>query len=323
MASSSGMSLCCPPTNQRISSEMLWGLPASWNTGLPSDFRCSDVWMWPLCPGQSLDHLAMNVAIMPLRCARILVNVLNSAPRSAASSASQYWIAASSTPGPGLGVQSLDGNAHVGAELQQLVIELRVHRRAQHRVTEEARRHGGEIAEALLAHRLRRLLEHEEFELGGGDGLVAQVVGFPDHAPQSGARADGLGLLRELAQEHDHVAFEGNAAAGLGHHAHRGIRVGRVPARVLHVVVELVVRIPAQHHVAEAEALVERGEKLVAAHVLTAQDAVVVEDTDLDVFELAFLDDAAGVGRGADVFGLHRRTLIYARPESMCRNGPD
>ena len=56
--------------------------------------------MWPLCPGQSLDHLAMNVAIMPLRCARIFVKVLNNAPRSAASSASQYWIAASSTPGP-------------------------------------------------------------------------------------------------------------------------------------------------------------------------------------------------------------------------------
>jgi hypothetical protein len=78
-----------------------------------------------------------------------------------------------------------------------------------------------------------------------------------------------------------------------------------VPARVLHVVVELVVGIPAQHHVAEAESLVERGEKLVAAHVLTAHDSIVVEDTDLDMIELALLDDAAGVGRGADVLGLH------------------
>ena len=58
------------------------------------------MWMWPLCPGQLPDHLAMKVAIRPRRCASTLRKVLNSAARSAASSASSTAIAASSTPGP-------------------------------------------------------------------------------------------------------------------------------------------------------------------------------------------------------------------------------
>ena len=129
------------------------------------------------------------------------------------------------------------------------------------------------------------------------------------------ARADRLGAFGELAEEHDHVAFEGQRAAGVRQHAHRRVRIGGVPAGVFHVVVELVVRVPAQHHVAEAEALVERGEELVAAHVLAAHDTVVVEDADLDVIELAFLDDLAGVGRGADVFGGHGTLFLYECPE--------
>ena len=39
--------------------------------------------MWPLWPGQSRDHFAMNVAISLLRCASTLVKVLNSAALSA------------------------------------------------------------------------------------------------------------------------------------------------------------------------------------------------------------------------------------------------
>ena len=101
----------------------------------------------------------------------------------------------------------------------------------------------------------------------------------------------------------------GHSAAGIWQHSHRRIRVGGVPARVFHVVIELVVRVPAQHHVAEAESLVERGEELVAAHVLAAHDAVVVEHSHLDVVELALLDDLAGVGRGTDGFGGHFTTL--------------
>jgi hypothetical protein len=82
-----------------------------------------------------------------------------------------------------------------------------------------------------------------------------------------------------------------------------------VPAGVLHVVVELIVRVPAEHDVAEAETLVERREELVPAHVLAAHDAVVVEHADLDVVELALLDDLAGIGRRTHVFRSHEGSL--------------
>ena len=198
MANNSGMSFCCPPTYQRISSDMLCGLAASWNAGLAVGLALSEVWMWPLCPGQSFDHLAMNVAIRPLRCARILVKVLNSAPRSAASSASQYWMAASSTPGPVSVCRPSSGMRMPGAHAHELVIELRMHARAQHGVAEEARRQGCEVAKALFAHRLRRFLEHEEFEFGGGVHRVAQVVGLAS-------------TRRSVARGHTASAFSANS----------------------------------------------------------------------------------------------------------------
>ena len=51
MARSSGISFCCPPTNQRMASLIEWGRPASWNTDSP-DFDLSERWMCPLWPGR-------------------------------------------------------------------------------------------------------------------------------------------------------------------------------------------------------------------------------------------------------------------------------
>ena len=112
----------------------------------------SEVWMWPLCPGQSLDHLAMNVAIMPLRCAEHLGEGLEQ--RAAIGGFERLAILNGrfEHARAGLGVQAFERNAQSGAHVHELVIELRVHARAQHRVAEEARRHGGEVAEALVAH---------------------------------------------------------------------------------------------------------------------------------------------------------------------------
>ena len=56
--------------------------------------------MCPLCPGQSRDHFAMNVAIMLLRWASTFMKVLNSAALSAEASAPSNAMAASITPGP-------------------------------------------------------------------------------------------------------------------------------------------------------------------------------------------------------------------------------
>ena len=102
-----------------------------------------------------LDHLAMKVAIRPWRCASTFVKVLNSAARSAASRASQYVERGLEHAGSGLGVQSLDREAHGLAEIEQLVIQRRMHGTAQHRIAESAGRHGLELPIALVAHRLR------------------------------------------------------------------------------------------------------------------------------------------------------------------------
>ena len=67
-------------------------------------------------------------------------------------------------------------------------------------------------------------------------------------------------------------------------------RIGKavLPAGDRGVVVALVVSVPAEDHVAEAEAAIGGAEELVAVKVLAAQDAVDVAAGDLDL---------AGVGR--------------------------
>ena len=96
-----------------------------------------------------------------------------------------------------------------------------------------------------------------------------------------------LRIAVEFGQEERQVVLERDEPHGLRQDAHRGIRIGGVPAGELGVVVELVVGIPAQHHVAEAEALLEGGFELVAGHVLAAHDAVDIDDADLHEGQIA------------------------------------
>ena len=63
-----------------------------------------------------------------------------------------------------------------------------------------------------------------------------------------------------------------------------------MPARVLHVVEQLVVRVPAKDHIAKAHALFQRGEEFLATQVLATQDPVAVEHADFDMFNTAILD---------------------------------
>ena len=157
----------------------------------------------------------------------------------------------------------------------------------------------------FFAHRVRRFVEDEELVLEAGVGLETHVVGATQHAPQQAAGTQLVGGGRELAHEKQPAFFEGQLAAVLGDDAHQRVGISRVPARVADVVIELVLGIPTEHHVAEAEALVEGGEEFLPGYVLAAQDPVDVEYADLDVAELALLDDAAGVLRGANVTCLH------------------
>jgi hypothetical protein len=78
-----------------------------------------------------------------------------------------------------------------------------------------------------------------------------------------------------------------------------------VPARQRRVVVELVVRIPPDDDVAEAEALFEGGLELVAGHVLAAHDAIGVDDPDLDERQVAAAYVRRRVGGGLDDGSVH------------------
>ncbi|MNJ50859.1 hypothetical protein D3C77_461470 [compost metagenome] len=77
--------------------------------------------------------------------------------------------------------------------------------------------------------------------------------------------------------------------------AHRRIGVGGVPAGVCDVVVELVLDVPAEHHIAEAAAVLQGGEELAAVDVLAAHHPVDIEHAHLHMGEAALLDDAPGV----------------------------
>src|SRR4029077_20194539 len=79
-------------------------------------------------------------------------------------------------------------------------------------------------------------------------------------------------------------------------------------ARVFHVVVELVVAVPAHDHIAEAEPLLERREKLRAVYILAPQNAVDVGDAELHIGNVPALDEPPRLGlvANADRFlGFH------------------
>ncbi len=211
--------------------------------------------------------------------------------------------------GPGLGVQPLDRDAHGLEAAEDLVIKVGPDRAAQPRIAEIAGRDVREVAIALLAHALRRLVEQEELVFEGRAGGKAHPLRLLQHPAQGAARAERLGRACELAKEEERALLEGQRPAGLGQDAHRRIRIGGVPAREGHIVIELIVGVPAQHHVAEAEAAVEGREELGLGDVFAAQHAIGVEQADLDVGDAPLLDDLARLGRAADVFGLQRHEI--------------
>ena len=265
MASSSGISACWPPMNQRMASDMSCGLDGSWKTLPPSASR-SEMCRWPLWPGTLLDHLAMKVAIRPWRCASTLAEGLEQ--RRAVGGFEGIAVAQRGFEhaGPGLRVQALDRKAHGFAELEQLMVEIRMHGASQHRVAEGSRRHGLQLPIALLAHGLRRLLEQEELEFRGG--ADARVPWRPPARARAAARRAGRPIrrLRRIRRGTSAVlGSNGMFALGLRQHPHHGVGIGGVPAGEVRVVVQLIVRVPAQDHVAEPEMLVERRQELVAA----------------------------------------------------------
>ncbi len=69
-----------------------------------------------------------------------------------------------------------------------------------------------------------------------------------------------------------------------------------MPAGKFRVVVELIVRIPAQNHIAKSEILLETRQELIAAQIFSAHDPVGVENTDLYVLDAAFGQQLNDIG---------------------------
>ena len=83
----------------------------------------------------------------------------------------------------------------------------------------------------------------------------------------------------------------------MGQDPHRRIRVACVPSGegdVL-VLIELVVGVPTEYHIAEGQPVFEDRKELVAADVLASHHAVHVVQADLHVLDVSGLDDRLGI----------------------------
>ena len=113
----------------------------------------------------------------------------------------------------------------------------------------------------------------------------------------------------EFAEHQRQIAFKRQQPGRLRQQAHRGVGIGGMPACHFDVVVQLIVAVPAEHHVAEAEALLQRRQEFVAAHVFAAHDAIDVEHADFDVIEIPLADIGRQILCGLDVEIGHENVL--------------
>ena len=232
---------------------------ASWKAPLPVLMSRSEMWRWPDWPGQSRDHLAMKVAIQPRRLREDLGEGLEQGRLVGGLQRVVDADRGFEHAGAGLGVQALDLEIHRVREVEKVVVEIRVHRGAQHRIAEEARRDGlaGRDSSSRAPNAASRRRGRTRTRPRPRPRSPCPAAFFED-AAQHAARAGSFRIAGELAEEERQVVLERDQPHRLGQNAHGGVGIGGVPAGERRVVVELVVRIPAEHHVAEAEALLER-----------------------------------------------------------------
>ena len=166
----------------------------------------------------------------------------------------------------------------------------------------------------LAAQLSRRLEEVEPLELHAGHDLEAHLLGALEHPLERLARA--LGMRRavgvdEVAEEERHVGVPRHVARGVQVEPRQRVGKAVLPAGGGGVVVGDIHHVPAQHHVAEAEAAGRVGlggaEELVDVQVLAAQHAVDVADRDLDL-------GCAGQLDALDGRVLSRRVLLRMWP---------
>jgi hypothetical protein len=175
---------------------------------------------------------------------------------------------------PGLGVQPLDGTSERLHRRHELVVGLGVDAAPQHRVPEHARRERHEIAVALRADRLGRLLEEEELVFERAEDVVPERGGARRDAREEAATAGPRVVPGELPEEQHRVRFEWDAPQRLEIELHGRVAVAGVPPGDRRVVVEHVGAVPADHDVAEAEALLGARQELRSLDVFATQHAV-------------------------------------------------
>src|SRR5258708_37644399 len=121
---------------------------------------------------------------------------------------------------------------------------------------------------------MRRFREEEELVFECAVGLKAQASGALDDAAQQAAGTQRLGRWCELREEDQRLGLEGDFTAALRHDAGRRVGIGRVPASIGEIVDQLVVRIPTEYDVTEAESTLQRRKELVARNVFAAHYSV-------------------------------------------------
>ena len=171
-----------------------------------------------------------------------------------------------------------------------------MHGASQYRVAKGTGRHGLQLPVALIANRLRRFVENEELEFRGGADGVSRLRGPLQHTPQHPSRTDRFRAPCKLAQKKHGFRLERNVALSRWKDPHRRIRIGGMPAGKFRVVVQLIVRIPAQNHIAKSEILLKTRQELVPTQILSAHDPVGVEDADLYVLNAAFGQQLNDIG---------------------------
>ncbi|GBF25542.1 hypothetical protein MnTg02_00574 [bacterium MnTg02] len=85
-----------------------------------------------------------------------------------------------------------------------------------------------------------------------------------------------------------------------------------MPARICHprVLIELIIRIPAENHIAKAKAFIEGGKKFFPLHIFAAQHAIKVENPDLNVRHIPIDDEGLQLFCCRDLSSFHSWHLM-------------
>ena len=202
---------------------------------------------------------------------------------------------------PGLGVQAFNRHAEGQHVVHQRIEIPAVLVHPQERVAEHARRERLRHHALLGGPALRRFKKVVPLELHPRHDLKAHLFGALQYLLQGLSWAQRMRRavsVDELAQEEVHVVVPRHLARGIEVQAGQRVGVAMLPAGHCRVVVGGVGHVPAEHHIAEAEAALGvrlgRAEELVAMQVLAAQHAVDVTDCHLDFGRAGLLDRRYG-----------------------------